>query len=104
MHENDKKRIVAVDNSVAGLNDNIEFLGRQLHIQTERIGFPSPRIVTQVFSNGRVMFSKKADISFRTDEPQATRKVQELMQIQHFQVIREIKAKQSRILDKSVTP
>jgi hypothetical protein len=98
MHENDKKKVVPIDNSVAGLNENLEFLGRQLHVQTERIGFPSPRIVTQVFSNGRVMFSKKSDISFQTDEPQAASKVQELMQTQHFQVIREIKAKQNRIL------
>jgi hypothetical protein len=96
--ENDEKRGIASDNSVAGLNDNLEFLGRQLHVQTERIGLPAPRIVTQVFSNGRVVFSKKSDIRFRADEPPDTPKLQELMRTQHFQVIREIKAKQSRIL------
>jgi hypothetical protein len=96
--ENEGGKGVAAENSVAGLNDNLEFLGRQLHVQTERIGFPSPRIVTQVFSNGRVVFSKKSEISFRTDEPPESPKLQELMRTQHFQIIREIEAKQKRIL------
>jgi hypothetical protein len=98
MHGNDEKKDIGVDNSVIGLNDNLEFLGKQLHIQTERIGLPSPRIVTQVFSNGRVVLSKKSDIPFQSALPEDAAKVRELMRTQHFQVIREIKAKQNRIL------
>ena len=59
---NAKEKKAAVENSAPGLNDNLEFMGKQLHVQTEKTGFPVPRVVTQVFSNGRVVFSKKSDI------------------------------------------
>jgi hypothetical protein len=87
----------AVENSAPGLNDNFEFMGRQLHVQTERIGLPVPRIVTQVFSNGRVVFSKKSDI-LQGPDSQEFIKIQELMRTQHFQTIREMADKQKRIL------
>ena len=93
-----EKSGAAVENSASGLNDNLEFMGRQLHVQTEKIGFPAPHIVTQVFTNGRVVFSKKSEIP-RGDESQQSRRIQDLMQNQHFQTIREIEAKQKRILD-----
>jgi hypothetical protein len=88
---------IAVENSAPGLNDNFEFMGKQLHVQTERIGLPVPRIVTQVFSNGRVVFSKKLDIPQDPDSQEFT-KIQELMRAQHFQTIREMADKQKRIL------
>jgi hypothetical protein len=87
----------AVENSAPGLNDNVEFMGKQLHVQTERIGLPVPRIVTQVFSNGRVVFSKKADIPQGPDSQEFI-KIQELMRTQHFQTIREMADKQKQFL------
>jgi hypothetical protein len=87
----------AVENLAPGLNDNFEFMGKQLHVQTERIGLPVPRIVTQVFSNGRVVFSKKSDIPQGPDSQEFTG-IQELMQTQHFQTIREMADKQKQIL------
>jgi hypothetical protein len=87
----------AAENSVPGLNDNIEFMGRQLHIQTERAGYPAPHIVTQVFSNGRVVFSRKSDITLCPASQELAR-VQELMRTQHFQIIQEMAEKQKRIL------
>jgi hypothetical protein len=85
-------------------NDNLEFLGKQLHVQTERIGFPTPRIVTQVFSNGRVVFSKKKELPAQGFSSQEFAKVQELMRNQHVQTIREIQEKQKRILDSPAVP
>jgi len=93
-----EKAGIAVEDSAPGLNDNLEFMGKQLHVQTERIGFPAPHIVTQVFSNGRVVFSKKSEIP-REEESQESRRIPDLMRNQHFQTIREIAAKQKRILD-----
>lgn len=87
----------AVENSAPGLNDNFEFMGKQLHVQTERIGLPVPRIVTQVFSNGRVVFSKKSDIPQGPDSQEFS-KIQELMKAQHFQTLREMAEKQKHIL------
>jgi len=86
------------ENSAPGLNDNLEFLGKQLHVQTERIGFPTPRIVTEVFSNGRVVFSKKNELAAQGFDSQEFAKVQELMRTQHLQTIREIQEKQKQIL------
>jgi hypothetical protein len=100
--ENEGRSAIVSENSVSGLNDNLEFLGKQLHVQTERIGFPAPRVVTQVFSNGRVVLSKKSEIPFRVDELQESLQIQELMRTQHFQTIQEIIAKQKRILSSTI--
>jgi hypothetical protein len=87
----------ASEDSAPGLNDSLEFMGRQLHVQTEKTGFPVPRIVTQVFSNGRVVLSRKSDI---LPDPESWKfaKIQELMRSQHFQTIQEISDKQKQIL------
>jgi hypothetical protein len=96
---NRTKEVVLVENAVPGLNDNLEFMGRQLHIQTERIGLPVPRIVTQVFSDGRVVFSKKSEIPLCSCESNEPPDVQELMRAQHLETIRKIEGKQKKILD-----
>ena len=98
---NEKK--VAVENSAPGLNDSLEFMGKQLHVQTEKTALPVPRIVTQVFSNGRVVFSKKSDI-LPCPESREFTKIQELMRTQHFQTIQEISEKQKRILSSHSLP
>ena len=89
---------IAQPTRVPGLNDNLEFMGRQIHIQTESAGFPEARIVTQVFSKGKVLFSRKTDYA-AADDSGGTARIQELMNSQHIQVIKEIKDKQARILD-----
>ena len=93
----EEKEATALPAPVPGLNENLNFMGKQLHIQTENAEFPSAHIVTQVFSGGRVILSKKST------HPQAirscgdTRKIQELMQSQHQQIIKEIRDKQVRL-------
>ena len=94
---NAKEEKAAVENSAPGLNDSLEFMGKQLHVQTEKTGFPVPRIVTQVFSNGRVVFSRKTVI-LPCPESRRFTKIQELMRTQHFQTIQEISDKQKRIM------
>jgi hypothetical protein len=89
---------IVAANSASGLNDNLEFMGRQLHIQTEAIGLPVPRIVTQVFSDGRVVFSRKSEIPPCEPESHRSPSIQELMRTQHFETLREIEGKQNRIL------
>jgi hypothetical protein len=76
---------------VTGLNDNIEFMGRQLHVQTEKIGLPKPGIVTQVFNKGRIVFSKKTEFSTDLND------IQSQMHKQHFEVIQTIAKKQARL-------
>jgi hypothetical protein len=81
-----------------GLNDNLEFMGRRLHVQTEHTEFPVARIVTHVFSNGRVLLSKKTECPPDAPESHDFSRIQKLMSAQHYQVLKEIEAKQARIL------
>jgi flagellar biosynthesis protein FlhG len=81
-----------------GLNDNLEFLGRQLHIQTEDLGYTGRCIQTQVFCDGRVLLSTKSEYP-PTVQGQADRsQVIEVMHKQHYNVIRELESKKVRIL------
>jgi hypothetical protein len=86
--------------SAMGLNNNLEFMGRHLHVQTENTGFPVAHIVTQVFCKGRVVLSRKSGYLSGTCEAPDLRKIRELMHTQHFQVIQEIAEKQTRIMEK----
>jgi len=88
---------------VSGLNDNVEFMGKQLHVQTEDAGFPNTRIVTQVFSGGRVVLSRKSDYPPGVRQSGNLGKVRELMHSQHLQIIQELKNKQAKILDSPQT-
>ena len=83
---------------VVGLNDNLIFMGRQLHVQTEHTGFPVAHIFTQVFCNGRILLSKKTECSAGIGESQDINRIQQLMSAQHYQVLEEIAAKQARIM------
>jgi hypothetical protein len=78
---------------VSGLNDNLEFMGRQLHIQTENTGLPPIRIVTQVFCGGRVILSRKTDHTSITGDSGAINNLRDLMNSQHYQIIKKIKDK-----------
>ena len=97
--ENSRKNGMAFNLPAVGLNDNLDFLGRQLHVQTEFIELPVAHIITQVFCSGRVMLSKKSDCPAGIQEAQDARKLQQTMNAQHHQVIREISDKQTRVLN-----
>lgn len=83
------------ERTAAGLNDNVEFMGKQLHVQTESIQSPAGCIVTQIFSSGRVIFSKKSEC------PPGADGIQDQMNLQHSQVIKSILEKEARILGAS---
>ena len=83
---------------LVGLNDNLVFMGRQLHVQTEHTGFPVARIVTQVFCSGRILLSKKTECPADIHESQDFNRIQKLMSTQHYQILEEIEAKQARIM------
>lgn len=84
--------------SVMGLNDNLDFMGRQLHVQTENLRSPTMCVVTQVFCNGRVLFSTKSEYPPGVGESQDFSQIQELMRSQHFRVIEKIRDKKAQIL------
>jgi hypothetical protein len=96
--EEQAKSSQAFASPAMGLNNNLEFMGRQLHVQTEHLELPVAHIVTQVFCSGRVMLSKKTEYPADVRESRDISKIQQLMNAQHYQVIREIEDKQARIL------
>jgi hypothetical protein len=83
---------------ITGLNDNLEFVGRQLHVQTEHLELPVAHIVTQVFCKGRVLLSRKSEYPSEIHESRDVGKIRQMMNAQHSQVIQEIEDKQARIL------
>ncbi len=83
---------------ITGLNDNLEFAGRQLHVQTEHLELPAAHIVTQVFCNGRVLLSQKSEYPAEIRESHDVGRIRQLMSAQHSKVIREIAEKQARIM------
>ncbi len=84
--------------SAMGLNDNLDFMGRQLHVQTENMSSPAMSIVTQVFCNGRVVFSTRSAYPPGVRESQNLKQVQDLMRAQHLRVIEKIRNKKAEIL------
>ncbi len=81
-----------------GLNDNLEFMGKLLHIQTENLGFTGRRIATQVFCNGKVILSTVSEYPNPIRGQKDQSEVRELMRRQHFDVIREIEERKVRAL------
>jgi hypothetical protein len=75
-----------------GLNDNVEFMGKQLHIQTEILQASELSVVTQIFNKGRVIFSKKSECSYNFSG------IQNLINNQHAQVLQSLAEKEGRII------
>jgi hypothetical protein len=81
-------------NPAMGLNDNLNFLGKELHIQTENVQSSAPYIRTQVFFHGRVVHTAKYEYSTeKRDSPDVLR-IRELMHKQHMRVIKKISEQQ----------
>lgn len=98
MSEEQRKDRTEPKVTVAGLNDNMEFLGRCLHVQTEHMDLPKSHIVTQVYSNGRILLSKKKECSPDIHGSQNFAGIQTMMREQHYKILQEIAGKQARIL------
>jgi hypothetical protein len=81
-----------------GLNDNLEFMGRQLHIQTEDLGYAGKSITTQVFCGGRVVLSAKSGYPPGIRGPNDRTLVAEHMRRQHLEVIRQLEHRKAQIL------
>jgi hypothetical protein len=85
-----------VPSPLPGLNDNLEFLGRRLHVQTEDLGPSKRSVTTQVFLNGRVVHSTKSAYPESTGGGPQRELVGELMRAQHLTVMKEIQSQKER--------
>ena len=80
-----------------GLTDRLDFLGRQFHIQTEDLGFTGRSITTQVFCEGKVIFTTKSEYPSAVNGRGDRNLITEMMRKQHFNVIRELENKKSQM-------
>ena len=81
-----------------GLNDNLDFLGRQLHVQTEDLGRAKRVITTQVFLNGKVIHSMRSAYPDAPGGDSAHTKITEMMRAQHLAVLDEIRSQRVRFV------
>lgn len=73
-----------------GYNTNIQFKGRDYHVQTEDCGPKDSVVVTQLYHRGAVIFSDKTDYSRFTDNPDFEKELRNMMRKQHKDVIRNL--------------
>jgi len=84
-----------------GLNDNLDFMGKQFHIQTEDLGYTGRSITTQVFCDGRVILSTRCEYPAKVGAKSNRGQISDLMRRQHFNVIRELESKKVHALRSS---
>jgi len=77
-----------------GLNNNLDFLGKELHVQTENVNSEDPYIITQVFFSGRVIQTTKYEYSTEIRGIKNFARISDLMHEQHTKVIENINKKQ----------
>jgi hypothetical protein len=77
---------------VVGFNHNIRYLGDVFHIQTEDGGINNPFITTLLYRGGTIIASKKTGYSDILKVEMLEKVVEELMQEQHKEMLRRLKA------------
>ncbi|MEJ2108325.1 MAG: hypothetical protein P8Z37_00130 [Acidobacteriota bacterium] len=78
------------------LNDNLNFLGKELHIQTENVHSGSLCIRTHVFTGGKIIHTTKSTFSSDIPDLSDFDKIRNLMHTQHQKVIDKIVKQQSK--------
>ena len=84
-----------------GLNDNLNFCGRILHIQTENVKSSTPCILTHVFSQGRVIYTARHEYSNDDHKSDNWVEIRKLMHKQHVGVIEKISKQQAKYQEQS---
>ena len=84
-----------------GLNDNLNFLGKELHVQTENVQSDAPCIRTQVFFHGRVVHTVKYEYSNDLKNSLNLTKIRDRMHKQHRNVIEKIHRQQLKYRKRS---
>ncbi len=77
---------------VVGFNHNIRYRGEVFHIQTEDGGVKNPFIITLLYRGGSIIASKKTGYSDIIKIEMLEKVVEELMQEQHKEMLRRLKA------------
>jgi hypothetical protein len=96
MYKRDMETQFGVKSPAMCLNDNIDFLGKELHVQTENVDTTVPCILTQVFFHGRVIQTVKHKYPTEVCNQNNFSKIHDLMHTQHMDVIKKINGQQEK--------
>jgi hypothetical protein len=77
---------------VVGFNHNIRYKGESFHVQTEDGGIQNPFITTLLYHGGSIVASRKTGYSDIIKVEMLEKVVEELMQEQHKDMLRQLKA------------
>jgi hypothetical protein len=78
------------ENALPGFNHNVKHKGQLYHIQTEDSGKHNPTVTTLLFLGGNVLASLKASYAEHLDSEGLPRRIRELMEAQHKQMLRNL--------------
>lgn len=79
---------------VPGFNHNVMHKGQLFHIQTEDRGEKAPEIVTHLFIGGNILDSKRTSYADIAGAENLEEIVREMMEEQHKNMLRDLKAGQ----------
>lgn len=96
MGENDVESQFSLKPPVMSLNDNMNFFGKKLQVQTENVDSRDPYILTQVFLHGRVIHSARCEYTAEIFHLDDVAKIHDLMRKQHMEVIEKINKQQEK--------
>ena len=82
------------ENALSGFNHNIKHKGQLYHIQTEDSGKHNPTVTTLLFLGGNILASLKASYAEHLHSEELPKRVRELMELQHKQMLRNLLAGQ----------
>jgi len=78
------------ENALPGFNHNIKHKGQLFHIQTEDSGRHNPTVTTLLFLGGNIVASLKASYAEHLEAEELSKRVRELMEAQHKQMLRNL--------------
>jgi tetratricopeptide (TPR) repeat protein len=84
-----KSRIHIVSGHPPEFNSNVTFDGLTYHVQTEDMGSAAHKVVSSVFLEGEVVFSKESDYAELAGQEDFGERLRSLMQAQHALVFEE---------------
>ncbi len=76
---------------IVGFNTDIKYRGESFHVQTEDKGQANPVIETLVYLHGEILVSRKVSYAHLVDKEDLVKLIKKMMQVQHDQVIKELR-------------
>ena len=84
---------------LSGFNTNFRYRGALFHVQTEDSGLANPHLITHLYYEGTILASEKQSYAARSEDPNLSDLVKELMEQQHLGMLNRLR---SGVLDAEI--